>query len=173
MKTIALFIICISLSTFAKNTIVKKGKAEVNINFNLYKDFEIKSNFLNTPVLIWHKSLKHHGPTIGIFPIAKAPKGFASSKAIQTNFEKYKKNETTQLKSLNARSLKFSKPEVVGNDLRFKMSYKLQNIKLYATQTNRKCNKTKALKIKTLLKGEQMKEFEPILLKMIDELKCD
>jgi hypothetical protein len=162
-----------SFSVSAKKALVKKGKAEVDINFNLYKDFEIKSNFLNTPVMIWHKSLKHHGPTVGIFPYKKAPKGFASNKAIKTNFEKYKKEETKQLKTLKARSFKFFEPKVVGSTLRFSMSYKIQNIKLYATQTNKLCKKNKGIKIKTLLKGEQLKEFEPILLKMVDELKCN
>ena len=162
-----------SLPTFAKKTLVKSGKAEVSINLNLYKDFEIKSNFLNTPIMIWHKSLKHHGPTIGIFPYAKAPKGFSSPKAIKTNFENYKKEEQKQLKSLKAKSFKFFKPKTVGSTQRFSMSYKIQNIIIFATQTNKLCEKNKAIRIKTLLKGEQLKEFEPILLKMIDELKCN
>lgn len=164
----------ISLNTLSATVIAKKGKAKVSIDFNLYKDFEIKKNFMNTPVLVWHKKLKHQGPTIAFFPYAKAPRGFASAKAIKTNFSNYKKEESTNLKTLKATNLKFDEPKIVGKTLRFKMGYSLGTMKfLRASETQKLCGKNKALKIKTLIKGEFLKEFEPILLKMIDELKCN
>jgi hypothetical protein len=175
MKKILIVGLCLfSFSNFAKKIEVKKRSAKVIVDIDVPKEFEVKKNLFNTPVIIWHKKLKHQGPTLAVFPLKKAPLGHGSSKAIKTNFSKYKKEQTKNLQSLKATKIKFMKPAVIGNTTRFSVRYTMSNIsRLYASETHKVCKNKSGLNIRTLLKKEHVKEFESTLEKMVDTLKCD
>lgn len=167
-----LVLISFSLSSFSKVYSVKKNKLTVKVDFTLPKNFQIKKNFLNTPLLMWHKSLLHHGPSVGIYPLKGIQKGFASKKSVKTYFSRFKKEQEENLKSIRGRNLKFGKTEVLPGMIRFHISYTLgKGDKVYLTETHKLCLKN-SLKIRTIVKRKDTKKFYPLMDKLVREISC-
>lgn len=170
------YLICISTllfsNSYAKEFLVKQRKSEVKVNVELTKEYEAKEMFLNTPLLIWNKKLKHHGPSIGVFPLAKISSSLVSSKAKKTNFAKFKSESTTNLRSLKATSIKYAQPEYSTNKVSYTFRYNLPgNIQVYSSETLLRCL-DKGLKIKSVVKSNDYKKFKSDIDGILKSIKC-
>ncbi|OUR97256.1 hypothetical protein A9Q84_13095 [Halobacteriovorax marinus] len=170
-KLFFILLVLFSQSAISKIYSVKKNKLVVRVSFSPPKDFQIKTNFLNTPMIIWDKTLLHHGPSVGIYPVRGIQKGFANKLSAKSYFKEFEKEQRQNLKSLKAKKIKFGKTEVSNEMLRFQVSYKLGNTKIYLTETHKTCLKN-SLKIRTIVKNIDRKKFYPVMDKLVKEISC-
>lgn len=172
MKCLLLIAVLFTSTSYAKEYIVKKKKNEVKITLELSKEYEAKETFLSTPLLIWNKKLKHHGPSIGIFPIGSDSKERVSIKAKVSNFDKFKKENTINLKSLKATSIKFGEPKFSKDQVTYTLRYKLPgNIEVFSSETVLMCF-SKGLQIKSVVKSVDYKKFKSEIDRIIKSIKC-
>ncbi|GEM_PF-6292577 len=172
MKTLLVVSLFISSVSFGKEFLVKQRKTEVKISASIDESYEAKESFLNTPLLIWNKKLKHHGPSIGVFPVESGTASLISKKGKSTNFKKFKSDNTTNLKSLKASAIRFDEPKYGDDRVVYNLKYKLPgNIEVFSSETIVKCF-NKGIQIKSVVKSVDYKKFKSAIEKIIKSIKC-
>ena len=172
MKKCLLVVLFLSANISAEVYTVKKKNLSIKVSLEVNKDFEVKESFLNTPLLIWSRELKHHGPSIGLFPLASLPKHALSSKASKSNLNSFKKEKEENLKSLRASKIAFGKPKLDDNQVTYTYSYNLPgSVSVYSTEVLMNCS-GKGLKVTSVVRKADYKKFKSVLTKFFNSIKC-
>lgn len=172
MKFFLIFLFTFSIVAKESVITIKEKSISKKVSMTIPIGFEYKKNFLNTPLLIWNSSLKHHGPSIGLFPIASLGKHTLSKGAVNSNFSKFKSDKNIELKSLNATKVKFGKPSLKKERISYSYSYILPgNLKIISKESYLKCSDG-GLKIRSVVKSTDFKKFQPHIDEVFKSLKC-
>ncbi len=172
MKIMTLILLLFSIGINAKEYTVKKRKLSLKVSFDISSEYEAKLKFLNTPLLIWNKSLKHHGPSIGLFPMQKLPKHALSTKAINSNLSSFKKEKEANLKTLKATDITFGKLNLKSDRAIYTYRYVLPGkVSVYSTEVLMKCS-GKGLRVKSVVKKADYEKFKPMIDGFFSSVKC-
>ncbi|ATH07740.1 hypothetical protein BIY24_07210 [Halobacteriovorax marinus] len=167
-----LLLLMLGQNLWAKEYIIKDKKTSLKVNVKTPNEFEAKEKFLNTPLLIWSKELKHHGPSVALFPLNKLPKHALSKGAQKSNFDSFQKNNRENLGTLKASELNFSAPRLEKDRVIYAYNYILPgNIKVYALDILKEC-KSGGLKIKSVIRSKDHKKYGSIINELINGISC-